>query len=128
MSEVEAVCDRVIIIAKGRIAVDERLESLRRENTILVEARGPSDAIRSALGVLPGVQQVSVVSQSDAYATLEVVPRNEMDPREAIAQKLVSSGWPPRMLETRRGSLEERFVEAVTRENRVNDLVEVVAS
>src|SRR5215217_4760269 len=46
MSEVEAVCGRVIIIAQGKIAVDERLDRLRTESTIVLQARGPADAIR----------------------------------------------------------------------------------
>src|SRR5205807_10386300 len=49
MSEVEAVCGRVIIIARGKIAVDERLDRLQAESTIVLEARGPADAIRRGL-------------------------------------------------------------------------------
>src|SRR5215831_1809391 len=43
LPEGEAVCGRVIIIARGRIALDERLEDLRRDTAIVVEARGPAD-------------------------------------------------------------------------------------
>ena len=54
MSEVEAVCGRVIIIARGRIAVDDRLDRIRTESAIVVEARGPAEPIRAAAGDRPG--------------------------------------------------------------------------
>ena len=58
MSEVEAVCGRVIIIARGRIAEDQPLDRLQSESAIILEARGPADAIRNALQSAPGVERV----------------------------------------------------------------------
>src|SRR5262245_14218159 len=55
LPEVEAVCGRVIIIARGRIAMDEQLDLLRRDSAIILEARGPAEAIRAALQTVPGV-------------------------------------------------------------------------
>jgi len=49
LPEVEAVCGRVIIIARGRIALDDRLEDLRRDTTIVLEARGPAQAMIAAI-------------------------------------------------------------------------------
>src|SRR5690606_19044012 len=43
MSEVEAVCGRVVIIARGRIALDDRLDNLRVDGALFVEARGPAE-------------------------------------------------------------------------------------
>ena len=40
MSEVEAVCGRVILIARGRIAIDDRLDHLRTDAAIVIQARG----------------------------------------------------------------------------------------
>src|SRR5271170_247187 len=40
LSEVEAVCGRVIIIAGGRIALDDQLVNLHRQSSIVLEARG----------------------------------------------------------------------------------------
>ena len=40
LSEVEAVCGRVIIIARGRIALDDQLANLHRHSAIVLEARG----------------------------------------------------------------------------------------
>ena len=116
LPEVEAVCGRVIIIARGRIAVDERLDELRRDTGIVVEARGPADAIRAALQTVPGVDRVVAEGQDGPYAGLRVQARDGRDLREAIGQKLASGGWPLRRLDLRRSSLEEQFIQAVNRE------------
>ena len=54
MQEVEAVCSRVLLIARGRIAIDERLDRLREGLAVEVEARGPSDADPKGPGERPG--------------------------------------------------------------------------
>lgn len=116
MSEVEAVCGRVIIIAKGQMALDERLDRLRSESTIVLEARGPSDAIRRALESVPGVGIVVPSRPADDYAAFEIQTRNGVDLREQLAQRVMQNGWPLRQLDLRRTTLEDRFVQAVTRE------------
>jgi ABC-2 type transport system ATP-binding protein len=116
MSEVEAVCGRVIIIAQGRIAEDQPLDRLRTGSTILVEARGPSEAIRHALQVIHGVEQVSLASVDGEFASFQVVPRDGHDLRELIGQRIVQNGWPLRQLDLRRVTLEDRFIQAVSRE------------
>ena len=116
MSEVEAVCGRVIIIAQGRIAEDQPLDQLRTGSTILVEARGPSEAIRHVLKVIHGVEQVSLTSVDGEFASFQVVPRDGHDLRELIGQRIVQNGWPLRQLDLRRVTLEDRFIQAVSRE------------
>src|SRR5206468_1544499 len=59
MSEVEAVCGRVIMIVRGKIAVDDQIDHLRLDKAILVEARGPADPMRSLLLGIEGVRRVN---------------------------------------------------------------------
>jgi ABC-2 type transport system ATP-binding protein len=115
MSEVEAVCGRVIIIARGRIAEDQPLERLRAGSTVVVEARGPVGPIRSAIEGLPGVGRVEVAETDGEFAGFEVQAAEGADPREALGQRLYQGGWPLRRLDLRQVSLEDRFVQAVTR-------------
>jgi ABC-2 type transport system ATP-binding protein len=114
MSEVEAVCGRVIIIAGGRIAIDEKLEKLRLDKAILVEARGPAEPIRNVLLGIDGVNRVTITSRDAGISGFELGTQGGRDVREAVCQKLTSNGWTLRSLELKRSSLEERFVEAVT--------------
>jgi ABC-2 type transport system ATP-binding protein len=116
MSEVEAVCGRVIIIAQGRIAIDDRLDRLQLESTIEIEARGPVDAIRRGLETVQGVKKVSAKAFDGDYSLFDVQTRDGADLREALAQRLFQNGWPIRQLTLGRATLEERFIQAVTRE------------
>jgi ABC-2 type transport system ATP-binding protein len=114
LPEVEAVCSRVVIIARGRIAVDDQLDNLRRDSAIVVEARGPAEAIRAAIQTIAGVEAVLMTHKDGDYIGIEVRARNDRDLREAVGLKLASGGWPLRQLDLRRSSLEERFIQAVT--------------
>ena len=113
LSEVEAVCGRVIIIARGRIALDEQLANLQREGVITVEVRGPAASIRAVIQTIPGVERTTLVREEGAYSCFEVQTRRSEDLREAMSQKLVTNGWPLRQIDLRRSSLEERFAQVV---------------
>jgi ABC-2 type transport system ATP-binding protein len=116
LPEVEATCGRVIIIARGKIAVDERLEDLRRGGAIEVEARGPAEAMRAAIQTIPGVEKVMVAQQQGEHASFQIQTQDDRDLREAVGRKLHSGGWAIRRLDLRRSSLEEQFTQAVSRD------------
>ena len=113
LPEVEAVCGRVIIIARGRIALDDRLDNLRQDSTIVLEARGPAQALIAAIQTVPGVERVRLEHEDGEHASFLVQTRGDRDLREAVCLKLTSNGWPLRQLDLRRSSLEERFIQAV---------------
>jgi ABC-2 type transport system ATP-binding protein len=116
MSEVEAVCGRVIIIERGKIAVDDTLENLRTGGAIVLEARGSAEAIRRALESAPGVARVKPAGQDGEYAAFEIQAADGADLREMLAARVVQAGWPLRRLDLRRTSLEERFIQAVSKQ------------
>ena len=117
MSEVEAVCGRVIIIARGRIAVDDPLDRTRgRGARSCVEARGPAEAIRAVAGVgargstrvEPGRPATATSPRSRSR------PATAADLREALAARLIAERLAAPAGSTCGGStLEERFVQAV---------------
>jgi ABC-2 type transport system ATP-binding protein len=127
MPEVEAVCGRVLVIARGRIAIDDQLDKVRVEASIEVEVNGPVDAVRKALETTPGVARVASRPSSDGVGRFDVSARHGSDPREAIAQRVVSNGWGLRRLEIRRSTLEDRFVQAVRDATVVADSAEEAA-
>ncbi len=127
MPEVEAVCARVLVIARGRIAIDDRIDRVRVEASIEVEVNGPDDAVRRALEAMPGLPRVMSRSSAEGHARFDVSARPGADPREAIAQRVVSNGWGLRRLDVRRSTLEERFVQAVRDATLVSDPAEEAA-
>jgi len=116
LSEVEAVCGRAIIIAQGHLAVDEPLDRLQSESLIILQARGPADAIKRALESLPGVERARSTTQDDQVSTFEIKTTEGADLREELAGRVCQNGWALRQLEIRRSTLEDRFIQAVTQE------------
>ena len=115
LSEVSAVCNRVIIINKGRvIAVDtpERLSDNLGQNSIKVKVKGDRDAVLSAFK-----EDTAFTSAEEEYTnedgTVELVINGaeNTDPREAAFDNAVRNGFKLLMLKSDKMSLEEVFLQ-----------------
>lgn len=62
MQEVDAVCDRVLILHRGRLALDASLAELRHSDTLALRVRAASEPLRHAL------------EQQDTIASVEALP------------------------------------------------------
>jgi ABC-2 type transport system ATP-binding protein len=114
LSEVEAICDRVIIIAGGRVGLSQTLAEIEAQAVTLVEARGPADAIQATLRGQPGIASVQAREEEDGIASFEVrTTEQEDDVREALSKVLLGKGWPVRRLERKRRRLEDAFFDVL---------------
>ncbi|MCI0742974.1 MAG: ABC transporter ATP-binding protein [Gemmataceae bacterium] len=113
LSEVEAVCERVIIIAAGRVGLSRNLDEIESQAVTLVEARGPSDQISGALRGIQGVAQVIPKGGDDGLFAYELHTNDEADLRERISQTIAEKGWSIRRLERKRRRLEDAFFEVL---------------
>ncbi len=111
LQEVEAICERVIIMVQGRIAVDARLSELQQSHRLVVGLGNPSDEAAERLGELPGVGLVSPAEgpRGESYALDLEVPVDEVAP--GVAREAVERGW-----DLFRMSEEARTLETVFRE------------
>ena len=117
LSEVEAVCERVIIIHSGQFGLDKRMAELGRDTAvILVEVRGPAEKVTNVLKTTEGVAKVEAKSLGDGLTSFEVVPERDQDLREVIFQRMAKNGWTIRRLDLRQRKLEDHFIEVVVRE------------
>ncbi len=119
LPEVEATCDRVIIINKGRIlAVDtpQNLnQRLRRTSQVHVEVRAPVAAVAVArLRAIAGVVEVDAVP-AQTYVTLSVTSEKDRDLRAEIAAAIAAEGWELLELRAVTLSLEDIFLSLVHR-------------
>jgi len=114
LSEVEAVCERVIIIANGRVGLSQRLDEIESESVILVEARGPSDQIVQSLKSVGGVASVQSKPVDDGVGSFEVRLQDEQaEVREDVSKAIAQKGWPIRRLERKRRRLEDAFFDVL---------------
>jgi ABC-2 type transport system ATP-binding protein len=117
LSEMEAVCGRVIIINSGRLQLDKKLSDLMTDPVVEVEVYGPSEQVGNVLRTTDGVAQVTARDQGHGQVSFEVHCRGDQDLREAISQRLTKNGWALRRLDLRRRKLEDHFFDVVGEED-----------
>jgi ABC-2 type transport system ATP-binding protein len=116
LEEVEAVCTRAVVIARGRVVADAHPEELRRRSPRhnAVRVRLPADAVeraRNAIAALDPVREVEVNGPVDGTAELLVLPRNGIDIAPEVVALLRSDGVPVQELVVERGRLDDVFRE-----------------
>jgi ABC-2 type transport system ATP-binding protein len=124
LPEVEAVCDRAVVIASGRVVAqgtpDELRTSRRMSARVLVECRGPAKDVENALARVSGVSKVDVLEPSASadrhYTTFALRPRDTQDVREEVASTLIRNGWPLREIRLEHATLEEFFVQVTAQQ------------
>ena len=112
LSEVEAICDRVIIIINGEVKADQRLSELRMSNdATLVLEKDVSEA-EGALAALPGIERIRAIRSADDYPAYRVVSSADITPGIfAIARE---RNWPLRELRRDTVTLESFFNQLAT--------------
>ena len=111
LSEVEAVCDRVVIVNGGRVVRSGRIDELAGT---AVELRVRLDRVdEAALDLLGGHGEVVAAEGQEALLLLD-----EPDGVADLAEELVRAGYGLLALVPLQRSLEEVFVELVTRGDR----------
>lgn len=95
MQEVEAICNRVIIILNGRIAIDASMASLQKHNAVTLGLKEDNlGAVQNAMRTLPGVVGVSLAGAEDGHNMYSVeVDGSAEAVLPLVAKKVVESGW-----------------------------------
>lgn len=118
LPEIEATCDRVLIINRGRIlAVDTPANlnrQLRRTSQVHVEIVGPWAPVVGALQGIAGVLRVErAPADADGVVSCTVTTAPDRDLREVIAATVAVKGWGLRELRPIFLSLEDIFLSLV---------------
>ncbi len=114
LEEVDAVCDRAIIIADGRIVSDGTPAELAARsimhNAVSITVRGKeANGIRDELAGLDDVRGVDVVEQGGERIRLQVFPEGEAVIIERVGRMVRERGWVIEELHVERGKLDEVF-------------------
>ncbi len=107
MQEVEAICDRIVIISKGQIVADDKAGNLQKEDahqTVYVEF--DKKLSKSQLTKVPHVRKVEQVKEGWLLETVD-----EVDLRLEIAQYAQKENWLVLTLKIEQKTLEEVFKE-----------------
>ncbi len=114
LSEVEAICHRILIIHEGTIiasgTVDELKAQVSGERRVHAELKGPQPEITTAVQKLPDIVNVRATA-AGGWTRLDIAARN--DALGAISETAAARGWAIRELRQEIPSLEDFFVKAI---------------
>ena len=112
LSEVEALCERVIVVARGRLVGEgtarELSERVGRRQRVVLRVDGPAEAVATALAALPGVERVA---REAAAFVLEAAA--SADVARAAGEAMAARGWTIRELREEMPDLEQIFLRLV---------------
>ena len=123
LSEVEAVCDRVIILMNGEIRADARLADLEASSDVVLVLAEDAPNVSSDLGALEGVRAVERISVADgagyqvraaASADPQHAGLGSLDLRPAVYGLARENGWPLKELRRDVRTLEAVFNDLAT--------------
>jgi ABC-2 type transport system ATP-binding protein len=116
LSEVSAVCDRVIIINKGRIAGEgspkELMAKAGQKEIIYVKIKGNKDDILKKMQEMENVEKAEVKDKEseDVYG-YEIEPKAGVDLREYLSMTVMNAGWSILEFNKKSVSMEDVFRE-----------------
>ncbi len=98
LSEVEATCDRVVIINKGKIVADGSTLDLKRESkaeySLNISLRGGGlEAVQGVLSPVEGVSEVQQTGEDDGTRSFRLLCRTSDDIREQVYGKIKEQDW-----------------------------------
>ncbi len=114
LSEVQAVCQQVLILSKGRLVAvgspEELGETLNPGSRLRATAQGEPDTVLAAVRSVPGICRVELESAADGQVTFTAESEDAADRRAAVSRALTEAGCTVLALATENRSLEEVFL------------------
>lgn len=118
LAEVQMVCDRIIIISKGKIVADEKTEEIEKVVTgarqLEVLICGPVREVHNALRSLPGLRYAELVGERELGSNAFLLESDPgLDVRKSLFQLCAAKGWPLIGITAVGLNLEEIFLSVV---------------
>ncbi|MDP7530523.1 MAG: ABC transporter ATP-binding protein, partial [Candidatus Scalindua sp.] len=119
LPEVEMICDRIMIIDKGKIVAMDTpanlMKQLKSSSNVILEMKGDGEKIKSSLSGIDGVRSVTWNEKGDANE-FYVEGSGEDDIREDIFKCIVKDNYILREMKRQPITLEEVFHQITTKE------------
>ncbi len=114
LEEVEAVCTRAVIIARGKIRADGRPDTLRAQaanhNSILITAlQKDAETIRRRIANLADVKMAEIIGTVDGVSKLRISPKRAKSIATDVADLVRSAALPVQEIFVEQGSLDDVF-------------------
>ena len=122
LSEIQAVCDRIIIINQGEIVEDDTAASLSvkysADRRLMVKIAGPAADVETLLTKIPGIAKVTPLGEKEPGVFAFALEQEDgVDCRRTLFEYLCNRKWPLLELKINEMTLEDVFI-ALTQGNR----------
>lgn len=115
LSEVQAVCDAIMIISKGRLVASDTSENLTAlfagTVTLNLDVRATDDAARKVLDTVPGIEDMALSAGDPGVTHVQLKPEEGQDIWETLFFAFAKAGLPILSMMQNHASLEDVFLE-----------------
>ncbi|MBR5502642.1 MAG: ATP-binding cassette domain-containing protein [Oscillospiraceae bacterium] len=123
LSEIEAVCDRVLVIDHGHLIADDTPGNLSKnlsgDASVHVRAIGDEAAMQQTLAAVKGVAEITALGRKEDEAfEFRVKPEDKLDLRADIAKTMVEAGYAVIGLRFAELTLEDIFLDLIAKEEK----------
>ncbi len=123
LPEVQAICDRVIIINNGKLIANEKTSQLNnivgQSAKLKIKVAGPNKEVLNMLKTLQGIMSVKSdgIKEGDTYSYI-IEANPSIDVRKIIFNALASHSWPMMGMESLEAELEDIFIKLIENSER----------
>lgn len=121
LPEVQAICDRIVIINKGEIVANEKTDEIAKalmsSRRLMARISGPSAEVLDFLRNKEGILYAEILKdQKDSDSTAYLIEgQPNVDIRKMLFFAMAEKGWPIVGLESVGMSLEDIFIKLITK-------------
>lgn len=124
LQEVEIMCNRVLIMKRGKVLISDTLENLQKQMSdgqIITEISAPLEALKNCWEEMAEIERFDIMPADGNFFRCALTPNDGADLREKIFSVAKERGWTMRELSRRRQSLEDIYMR-VTRPDHEEEL------
>lgn len=115
LSEVQQVCDRIVVINQGNIVADDTEENLSRslsqDHRLIAQIDGPESEVIKTLETIRGVRKIETLKNvRDDIRDYLIETDEKLDVRRELFNRVSTRGWYLLGLKTQELSLEDIFL------------------
>ena len=118
LSEVQAICDRIVVINNGKIVANEKTENLaqavQERRRMTYHICGPQNEVLKLLKSIPGVVYAEAIGQRDGDSVAYLLESEEnIDIRKPLFFALAEKRWPVIAMDVMGMDLEDVFLSLI---------------
>ena len=119
LSEVQAVCDRIVVIDKGRLVANDTTENLSRnlsaDHKLVVQIEGPQKEVKQLLEGIPDMMEVHFNRAVDkTVSEFSLNAKEGADVRREVFKRMAARNYPILLMRSSELTLEEIFLKLTT--------------